>query len=55
MESSQVFILVWEGERGGMRGTDMRRSAKKNSKERNIFVIIWVKLKVRNKSAEIIE
>ena len=54
MESSQVFILVWEGEGGGMRGTDMR-SARKNSKERNIFVIIWVKLKVRNKSTEIIE
>jgi len=48
--SKPVFILVWEGE-----GRRMRRSTKKNSKERNMFVIISVKFKMRNESTEITE
>ena len=53
--SKPVFILVWEGEGRGMRGIKKRRSAKKNSKEMNMFVIISVEFKVRNESTEVTE
>lgn len=44
------FFLVWKGERRGMTGIE--KVSQNELKKKNIFVIIWVKLKVRNKTTE---